>query len=88
MQTVAGKIWVTEHGARDVEVARMTCGGQGEWLILPLSMSPFMLNTPGNMAQAGLGSIYAQLFPSRTYEGDTYVLSQQIGKVIMKHWKR
>jgi hypothetical protein len=30
LQTVGGKIWVTEHGARDVEQARLTCGGQGD----------------------------------------------------------
>lgn len=33
LQTVAGKIWVTEHGARDVEVARLSCGGQGKWYV-------------------------------------------------------
>jgi hypothetical protein len=30
LQTVGGKIWVTEHGVRDVEVARLSCGGQGK----------------------------------------------------------
>lgn len=39
------------------------------------------------MAAAGLGSMYAQLSPSRTYEGDNYVLSQQIGRAVVKHWK-
>lgn len=43
--------------------------------------------TTGNMAAAGLGSMYAQLSPSRTYEGDNYVLSQQIGRAVVKHWK-
>lgn len=42
----------------------------------------------GNTAVAGLGSIYAQLSPSRTYEGDNYVLSQQIGNAVIKHWQR
>lgn len=40
------------------------------------------------MAAAGLGFIYAQLSPSRTYEGETYVLSQQVGNAIVKHWKK
>ncbi|GES66337.1 hypothetical protein ATEIFO6365_0013030500 [Aspergillus terreus] len=70
LQTVGLKIWATEHGVRDVEVARLSCGGHG------------------NMAAAGLGSIYAQLSPARTYEGDNYVLSQQIGNAVIKHWKR
>ena len=30
LQTVGGKIWVTERGVRDIEVARLCCGGQGE----------------------------------------------------------
>ncbi len=30
----------------------------------------------------------AQLSPSRTYEGDTYVLSQQIGNAVVKHWNK
>ncbi|OAL26512.1 hypothetical protein AYO20_10081 [Fonsecaea nubica] len=69
LQTVGAKIWASEHGVRDVEVARLTCGGHG------------------NMASAGLGPLYAQLSPSRTYEGETYVLSQQIGNAVVKHWK-
>ncbi|KAH0827732.1 Peroxisomal acyl-coenzyme A oxidase 1 [Fonsecaea pedrosoi] len=70
LQTVGGKIWVTERGVRDIEVARLCCGGQG------------------NMAYAGLGLLHAYLSPSRTYEGDTYILSQQIGKAVVKHWKK
>ncbi|KAL4892054.1 hypothetical protein BDV59DRAFT_57060 [Aspergillus ambiguus] len=70
LQTVGLKIWATEHGVRDVEVARLSCGGHG------------------NMAAAGVGSMYAQLSPSRTYEGDNYVLSQQIGNAVVKHWKK
>ncbi|KIY00219.1 uncharacterized protein Z520_03904 [Fonsecaea multimorphosa CBS 102226] len=69
LQTVGAKIWASEHGVRDVEVARLSCGGHG------------------NMAATGLGSLYAQLSPSRTYEGETYVLSQQIGNAVVKHWK-
>ncbi|KIW25048.1 uncharacterized protein PV07_10721 [Cladophialophora immunda] len=69
LQTVGAKIWASEHGVRDVEVARLSCGGHG------------------NMASTGLGSLYAQLSPSRTYEGETYVLSQQIGNAVVKHWK-
>ncbi|KAF9889040.1 hypothetical protein FE257_008017 [Aspergillus nanangensis] len=70
LQTVGLKIWGTEHGVRDVEVARLSCGGHG------------------NMAIVGLGSMYAHLSPSRTYEGDNYVLSQQIGNAVVKHWKK
>ncbi|OCT53160.1 putative peroxisomal acyl-coenzyme A oxidase 1.2 [Cladophialophora carrionii] len=69
LQTVGAKIWVSEHGVRDIEVARLSCGGHG------------------NMAATGLGALYAQLSPSRTYEGETYVLSQQIGNAVVKHWK-
>ncbi|KAL3462504.1 acyl-CoA dehydrogenase/oxidase [Aspergillus heterothallicus] len=69
LQTVGLKIWATEHGVRDVEVARLSCGGHG------------------NMAAGGLGSIYAQLSPTRTYEGDSFVLAQQIGKAVVKHCK-
>lgn len=32
LQTVGLKIWVTEHGVRDVEVARLTCGGHGKFV--------------------------------------------------------
>ncbi|EXJ63786.1 hypothetical protein A1O7_00121 [Cladophialophora yegresii CBS 114405] len=69
LQTVGAKIWVSVHGVRDIEVARLSCGGHG------------------NMAATGLGPLYAQLSPSRTYEGETYVLSQQIGNAVVKHWK-
>ena len=30
LQTVGMKIWTTERGVRDVEVARLSCGGHGE----------------------------------------------------------
>jgi acyl-CoA oxidase len=30
LQTVGTKIWATEHGVRDVEVARLSCGGHGK----------------------------------------------------------
>ncbi|KAJ9608525.1 hypothetical protein H2200_007513 [Cladophialophora chaetospira] len=70
LQTCGAKIWATEHGARDVEVARLSCGGHG------------------NMAATRLGDLYAKMSPSRTYEGDTYVLSQQIGNAVVKHWKK
>lgn len=40
------------------------------------------------MAATGLGGIYAALSPSRTYEGETYVLAQQIGNAVVKHWKK
>jgi acyl-CoA oxidase len=33
LQTVGAKIWATEHGVRDVEVARLSCGGHGEFPI-------------------------------------------------------
>lgn len=95
LQTVGVKVWATEHGVRDVEVARLSCGGHGTCRVPPiLSVGPTFDThlTPalpaGNMAAAGLGSIYAQLSASRTYEGDNYVLSQQIGNAINKHWKR
>lgn len=87
LQTVGVKVWATEHGVRDVEVARLSCGGHG--ICFPSSSSKQTSNVfVGNMAAAGLGSIYAQLSASRTYEGDNYVLSQQIGNAINKHWKK
>ena len=67
-QTVGAKVYSSERGVRDVEVARLACGGHGM------------------IASAGLGALYALLSPSRTYEGETYVLSLQIGKAIVKHW--
>jgi acyl-CoA oxidase len=30
LQTVGLKVWATERGVRDVEVARLSCGGHGE----------------------------------------------------------
>lgn len=30
LQTVGLKIWATEHGVRDIEVARLSCGGHGK----------------------------------------------------------
>lgn len=30
LQTVGLKVWATEHGVRDVEVARLSCGGHGK----------------------------------------------------------
>lgn len=30
LQTVGAKIWASEHGVRDVEVARLSCGGHGK----------------------------------------------------------
>lgn len=95
LQTVGVKVWATEHGVRDVEVARLSCGGHGMCRHPAiLSFRPTIdkhltpVSLAGNMAAAGLGSIYAQLSASRTYEGDNYVLSQQIGNAINKHWKR
>jgi len=87
LQTVGVKVWVTERGVRDVEVARLSCGGHGEfwWYSVAGQISDIL---PGNMAAAGLGSIYAQLSATRTYEGDSYVLSQQIGNAVNKHWKK
>lgn len=29
LQTVGMKIWTTERGVRDVEIARLSCGGHG-----------------------------------------------------------
>jgi acyl-CoA oxidase len=87
LQTVGAKIWVSEHGVRDVEVARLSCGGHGRWL--PKSRRyEGAHQSLGNMAATGLGALYAQLSPSRTYEGETYVLSQQIGNAVVKHWKK
>ena len=31
LQTVGAKIWASEHGVRDTEVARLSCGGHGEY---------------------------------------------------------
>ncbi len=33
LQTVGAKIWATEHGVRDIEVARLSCGGHGEFFL-------------------------------------------------------
>ena len=34
-QTVGAKIWASEHGVRDVEVARLSCGGHGKIDLFP-----------------------------------------------------
>ena len=34
LQTVGGKVYASEHAARDTEVARLACGGHG-WYPLP-----------------------------------------------------
>lgn len=38
LSTVGAKIWVTEHGVRDVEVARLSCGGHGESTAVQISL--------------------------------------------------
>lgn len=88
LQTVGVKVWATERGVRDVEVARLSCGGHGKFWQYPVCCWKTSDTLSGNMAAAGLGSIYAQLSATRTYEGDNYVLSQQIGNAVNKHWKK
>lgn len=38
------------------------------------------------IAAAQLGALYSHLNPARTYEGDNYVLSLQIGRAIKKKY--
>ncbi|TRM55468.1 acyl-CoA dehydrogenase/oxidase C-terminal [Schizophyllum amplum] len=41
----------------------------------------------GFSAAAGLGRIYAEVLPSATYEGDNYVLDQQVVRAALKAYK-
>jgi acyl-CoA oxidase len=42
----------------------------------------------GYSALAGFGRMYANAVNAVTYEGDNFVLSQQIPKAILKHYKK
>src|ERR1700709_835814 len=43
---------------------------------------------PAYSALAGFGRMYANAVNAVTYEGDNFVLSQQIPKAILKHYKK
>ncbi|PGH20094.1 hypothetical protein AJ80_03662 [Polytolypa hystricis UAMH7299] len=70
IMSVGGKVYASEHAARDVEIARLLCGGHG------------------THESAGLGRSYTLLSAARTYEGDSYVISLQLGRAITKCWQR
>ena len=42
----------------------------------------------GYSALAGFGRMYANSVNAVTYEGDNYVISQQIPRAILKHYKK